>query len=83
MLSALTYLMTPRRPAVVDSTRDRSASDLESEDEITKVEDLSVHLKRDESERNRICPSELPIMFVKFIHLGWTNPVFFGPIPLI
>ena len=59
MLSALTYLITPRGPAVVDSPRDRSASDLESEDEITKVEDRSVDIKRDESERNRICPPEL------------------------
>ncbi len=62
MLSALTYLMTPRRPAVVDSTRDRSASDLKSEDEPTNVEELSVDLKRDESEENRIRPPQVSQM---------------------
>ena len=60
MLSAFTYLMTPRRPAVEDSTRDRSASDLESEDEPTNVEELSVDLnKRDGSDGTRIHPPQV------------------------
>ena len=77
MLSALTYLITPRGPAVVDSTRDRSASDLGSEGEVTNVEELSVDLKRDESEGTRICPPQVRVMlcmtcnslFVRYVML--------------
>ena len=60
MLNALTYLITPRGPAVVDSPRDRSASDLESKGETTNVEELSVDLnKRDGSKENRIRPPQV------------------------